>query len=72
MDERISVLFREVADLPPVQRENVFAARDISPDARKDRTDVYSLGAVLYKMVAGSCTGTPNCRTTGTCNANSR
>ena len=36
MDERVSVLFREVADLPAAQRESVFAARNVPPELRAE------------------------------------
>lgn len=36
MDERISLLFREVADLPPAERESVFARRHVSPELRAE------------------------------------
>jgi tetratricopeptide (TPR) repeat protein len=36
MDERISLLFREIADLPPAERERVFAARNVPPELRAE------------------------------------
>ena len=36
MDERLSLLFREVADLPREERQSVFAARKVSPELRAE------------------------------------
>src|SRR5260221_410744 len=36
MDEQVSLLFREVADLPRAERENVFAVRNVSPELRAE------------------------------------
>src|SRR5438046_1009618 len=36
MDQQVSLLFREVADLPRAQRENVFAVRNVSPELRAE------------------------------------
>jgi len=36
MDERISLLFREVADLSQAERERVFAVRNVSPELRAE------------------------------------
>ena len=36
MNEQISDLFRELADLPPAARENIFAARNVAPELRAE------------------------------------
>ena len=36
MNEQISALFRELADLPPAARENIFAARNVAPELRAE------------------------------------
>jgi tetratricopeptide (TPR) repeat protein len=36
MDERISLLFREVADLAPAERESAYAARNVPPELRAE------------------------------------
>src|SRR5689334_13336989 len=36
MNEQISVLFRELADLPPADREKIFAVRDVAPEPRAE------------------------------------
>jgi tetratricopeptide (TPR) repeat protein len=36
MDEQVLLLFRELADLPPASRENIFAARNITAELRAE------------------------------------
>ena len=36
MDEQVLVLFRELADLPPAERENIFARRKVQPELRAE------------------------------------
>jgi predicted Ser/Thr protein kinase/tetratricopeptide (TPR) repeat protein len=36
MDEQVLVLFRELADLPPTERENFFARRKVRPELRAE------------------------------------
>jgi serine/threonine protein kinase len=36
MNEQVSLLFREVADLPRAERESVFAVRNVSPELRAE------------------------------------
>ncbi len=36
MDEQVLLLFREMADLPPAARENIFAARNITAELRAE------------------------------------
>jgi eukaryotic-like serine/threonine-protein kinase len=36
MDEQVSLLFREVADLPPAAREKIFAARNVTAEVRAE------------------------------------
>jgi len=36
MDEQVSALFRELADLPQAARESIFAARNLPPELRSE------------------------------------
>jgi len=36
MDEQVSALFRELADLPQAARESIFAARNVPPELRSE------------------------------------
>jgi serine/threonine-protein kinase len=36
MDEQVLLLFREMADLPPAARQNIFAARNITAELRAE------------------------------------
>src|SRR5690348_2897470 len=56
MDERISPLFREVADLPPAQRESVFATRKIPPELRSEVESLIASDAGIDRSVT-QCIG---------------
>src|SRR5438105_5370901 len=56
MDDRISLLFREVADLPPVERASVFAARNVPPELRAEVESVLSFDAKKDHL-ATACIG---------------
>jgi tetratricopeptide (TPR) repeat protein len=43
MNEQISALFRELADLPPAARENIFAARNVAPELRAEVESLLAL-----------------------------
>src|SRR5690348_3806988 len=56
MDERISPLFREVADLPPAERESVFATRKIPPELRSQVESLIASDASIDRSVT-ECIG---------------
>jgi serine/threonine-protein kinase len=56
MDEQVSVLFRELADLAPAEREKVFARRNVSPQLRAEVESLLACDASEDHAVTG-CIG---------------
>src|SRR5207302_1049755 len=56
MDDRRSLLFREVADLPPVERASVFAARNVPPELRAEVESLLSFDSKKDYLVT-ACIG---------------
>jgi tetratricopeptide (TPR) repeat protein/tRNA A-37 threonylcarbamoyl transferase component Bud32 len=56
MDEQVSVLFHELADLAPPEREKVFARRNVSPELRAEVESLLACDASEDHVVTG-CIG---------------
>src|SRR4051812_29341263 len=45
MDDRVRLLFHELADLSPIQREQVFAERQLEPEIRAELRSLFKFDA---------------------------
>jgi serine/threonine-protein kinase len=56
IQQQVALLFREVADLPPAERESVFAARNVPPELRAEVESLLACDATQDHAVTG-CIG---------------